>query len=67
VVINMTHKKIRHGTFCYPGGRSIEIVSDHPQWTAWAVQKLYAAEKLDRAERVGWLDELDDWLKLVKR
>jgi hypothetical protein len=61
----MLKPKIKHGTSCYPGGRSIEVVSDHPEWTAWAVRKLYEAATLDRAERVGWFDKLDDWLKLI--
>jgi hypothetical protein len=40
-------KETLHGTTCYPGGRRIEVMSPHPQWTQWAVDALYKSAKTD--------------------
>ena len=42
----MAAKKIMHGTTCQPGGRTIEVMSKYPEWTAWAVKVLYEAAKV---------------------
>ena len=35
--------KTQYGTRCYPGGRTISVISDYPEWTAWAVEVLRKA------------------------
>lgn len=47
-----------HGTFCYPGGRKIEVMSPHPEWTAWAVRKLDEAAERERVE--------PEWMRTTK-
>ena len=35
--------KVRYGKTVYPGGRAIDVVSDHQEWTDWAVEALKEA------------------------
>lgn len=41
-------RKLRHGRMVCPGGRSLELVADHPEWLDWAQAVLDAAARAER-------------------
>ena len=41
-------KKERYGSICYPGGRNLEITSEHLEWVQWAKEALYKQAEIEQ-------------------
>ena len=41
---------VQYGAISYPGGRKLEITSEHEEWLDWAIKALYEQAERDREQ-----------------